>query len=136
MIRLTSAAQALALRGTIPELAVVRMLQFEGTDGFYDPEEHGHIVVLEEGDDIAAMPEVGENGLLQLIDEEWPVYEYEEAFRDAGGVVYEMVIQIDDGRTIAVIIADYPGLDAGLRAVLEKATESHPPFSIPRFGES
>ena len=32
MIRLTSAKQALSLRGKIPELAVLRMTQFEGSD--------------------------------------------------------------------------------------------------------
>lgn len=36
MIRLQSFAQALALRGRIPELAIERMRQFEGEDGLYD----------------------------------------------------------------------------------------------------
>jgi hypothetical protein len=41
MIRLTSIQQALSLRGTIPELAIIRAIQFMG-DG-YIPEEDGSI---------------------------------------------------------------------------------------------
>lgn len=37
MIKLTSASQAKQLRGKIPELAIMRMTQLEGTDGLYDP---------------------------------------------------------------------------------------------------
>ncbi len=128
MIRLTSAAQALALRGTIPELAVIRMVQFEGADGIYDPQEHGHIVVLQEGDDIADLPELGPSGLIQALDEEWPIHEYIEAFPQEDGLTYELVIQIDDGRTIAVIIADRPWLDPRLRTFLERETKARPAF--------
>ncbi len=51
MIRISSIQQALSLRGTIPELAVIRSIQFMG-DG-YSPEEHGHIIVIQEGDDLS-----------------------------------------------------------------------------------
>jgi hypothetical protein len=48
MIRLISIQQTLSLRGRIPELAVIRSAQFM-VDG-YRPEEHGYIVVMQEGD--------------------------------------------------------------------------------------
>jgi len=50
MIRIKSTQQALNLKGIIPELAIIRSIQFMG-DG-YSPEEHGHIIVNQEGDDI------------------------------------------------------------------------------------
>jgi len=40
MIHIYSIQQALSLRGTVPELAVIRSIQFMG--GGYDPEEHGN----------------------------------------------------------------------------------------------
>ena len=57
MIRLYSPEQALALRGTIPELTITRSLQFQ-SDG-YDHEEHGHIIVIQEGDELSRVPEIG-----------------------------------------------------------------------------
>ena len=125
MIRLTSARQALALRGTIPELAVLRMVQFEGSDGQYDPERHGHIVVIEEGDDIALVPEVGPGGLLDVIDDEWRSYDALQAFDEDGRTVFEMVIALDNERTLAIIIPDAPWLDSRLRLVLDVETEGH-----------
>ena len=71
MIRLKSAKQALGLRGIIPELAIARMVQFEGKDRHYDPDIHGHILVIQEGDDITQIPEIGPYGLLEVIDNEW-----------------------------------------------------------------
>ena len=62
MLRLYSTEQALALRGTIPELTITRSLQFQ-SDG-YDHEEHGHIIVIQEGDDISRVTEIGPEGLL------------------------------------------------------------------------
>ena len=61
MIRLKSIQQALLLRGTIPELAVIRSLQLMGNG--YSPEEQGHIIVIQEGDDITQIKEIGEGGL-------------------------------------------------------------------------
>ena len=66
MIKLTSIAQALSLKGTIPELAVIRAIQFM-SDG-YSPEEHGHIIVIQEGDDISKVSEIGPNGLCDEYD--------------------------------------------------------------------
>ena len=62
MLRLYSTEQALALRGTVPELTITRALQFQ-SDG-YDHEEHGHIIVIQEGDDISRVTEIGPEGLL------------------------------------------------------------------------
>lgn len=125
MIRLKSAKQALGLRGVIPELAIVRMVQFEGKDGHYDPGIHGHILVIQEGDDITDIPEIGPDGLLEVIDNEWFCYEYVEAFVENGRTVFEMVIALDNERTIAVIIPDEPWLDDRLRLVLEVETQGH-----------
>ncbi len=136
MIRLTSARQALELRGTIPELAVLRMVQFEGEDNAYDPSIHGHILVIQKGDDISKIPECGPEGLLDVIDNEWGCYEYVEAFKESGRKVYEMVIALDNDRTLAVIIPDEPWLDRRLQCVLETETGGNfatlPPLPLPR----
>ena len=121
MIRLYSPEQALALRGTIPELTITRSLQFQ-SDG-YDHEEHGHIIVIQEGDELSRVPEIGPEGLFDS--EGFPTYEYIEAFTEDGRTVYEVVFQIDDSRTIAVIIPDEPWLEPLLRATLEQATVNH-----------
>ena len=120
MIRLTSAAQARTLRDRIPALAVLRMQQFEGEDGQYDPAIHGHIVVLEAEDQIDRdLPEVGRFGLLDVLDSEWPGYEYVEVFVENGRRVFEMVIQIDADKAVAVIIPDEDWVDPRLRLILE-----------------
>ena len=118
MIRLTSMQQALSLRGTIPELAVIRAIQFMG-DG-YEPEEHGYIVVVQEGDNI--------NQIIELED-----CEYIEAFIEDDHIVYEVVYQIDNSRTIAVIIPDAPWLDTDLRKRLISAPP--PPMPLPQIKE-
>ena len=121
MIRLTSRQQALSLRGTIPELAVIRSIQFMG-DG-YIPEEHGHIVVMQEGDDITQnklthIKEIGDDGLFT---DDVPTFEYVEAFVDGDQVTFELVYQLDDSRTVAVIIPDEPWLDPSLSNILREA---------------
>lgn len=124
MIRLTSIQQALSLRGTIPELAVIRSIQFMG-DG-YDPEEHGHIIVMQEGDDISKVTEVGPNGLCDEFD--LPTYEFVEAFIEGNQIVYEAVYQIDNSRTVAVIIPDGPWLNPSLRTILRHASAAPQPL--------
>ena len=116
MIRLTSIQQALSLRGTIPELAVIRAIQFMG-DG-YIPEEHGHIIVIQEGDDITQIKEIGDDGLFV---DDVPTFEYVEAFLDGDQVTFELVYQLDDSRTVAVIVPDEPWLDPSLRNILRGA---------------
>jgi hypothetical protein len=123
MIRIYSKDQALSLRGTIPELAIIRSLQFMG-DG-YNPEEHGHIIVIQKGDDITQIKEVGEDGLFV---DDVPTFEYVEAFVDGDKVTFELVYQLDDSRTVAVI-ADAVCLDDDLRSTL---LELSPPQLLPR----
>jgi len=124
VIRLTSAAQAQTLKHRIPPLAVLRMAQFEGTDGLYDPERHGHIVVLEPGDDVEKdFPEAGPGGLLSGPEEDTVLFDYVFAYREGESAVYEAVIQIDDDRTLTLIIPDAPWLHTGLRFRLEALAE-------------
>jgi len=99
MIRITSIGQALSLKGTIPELAIARAKQFM-CDG-YDPEEHGHIIVLMEGEAFSEIPEIGTDSLLDS--EGLPTYDIIEAYEEGDQVLYEIVFQIDDSRTIAII---------------------------------
>ena len=121
MLRLYSTEQALALRGTIPELTITRSLQFQ-SDG-YDHEEHGHIIVIQEGDVINRIPEIGPEGVFDA--DGFPTYEYIEAFTEDGREVYEVVFQIDDSRTVTVIIPDEPWLNPLLRSTLEHAAAHH-----------
>ncbi len=121
MIRLLNNEQALSLRGTIPELALKRSLQFQGEG--YVPEEHGHIVVIQEGDDLSGIKDVSDDGLVLFDQEGSPTYEYVEAFMEDGSVVFEVVFQIDDSRTVAVIVPDKPWLDSKLREDLQKTTK-------------
>jgi hypothetical protein len=120
MIRIKSYADALALRGVVPEIVIERMGQFEGDDGLYSPEIHGHLVLLQEQDDISALPEVGPNGLLDVLGDDGGGYEFIDVVIENGKRVTEMVIQIDADKTIAVFIPDYPTLDERLRIVLER----------------
>ncbi len=121
MIRLFTIEQAQSLRDIIPELALTRSLQFQGEG--YVPEEHGHIVVIQEGDEVSSLSEIGNDGLVLFDEEGLPTYEYVEAFMEDGRIVYEVVFQIDDSRTIAVIVPDEPWLDARLREDLQRATQ-------------
>ena len=116
MIRITSIKQALSLKGVIPELAIIRSLQFMGPG--YQAEEHGHIIVVQEGDDITRIKEIGDDGL--FIDD-IPTFEFVEAFTDSDQVTFELVYQLDDSRTVAVIVPDEPWLDPSLRNILREA---------------
>ena len=116
MIRLYSTEQALALRGTIPELAIIRAIQFMG-DG-YDPEEHGHIIVIQADEDFSEFTEID-----SFTEDN---YEYIEAFIEDDHIVYEAVFQIDNSRTIAVIIPDAPWLGEPFRKILRQARTPQP----------
>ena len=131
MIRLFSTDQAINLRGIIPELAVIRSIQFQSSG--YSPETHGHIIVIQEGDDLTQVTEISPSGLV-LIYDSWPAYEYAEAFIEEDMVVYEVVFQINNERTIAVIIPDQPWLDAKLRSELQIATQASKPTPLPSAG--
>lgn len=127
MIRLFSIEQALGLRGIIPELAVTRALQFMGSG--YSPQVQGHIVVLEEGDAISQITEIGPGGLHD--EDGLPTYDFIEAFPENGHAVYEVVFQIDDSRTVAVIIPGHEWVDPYLRLALERATGRGPTTITP-----
>lgn len=99
MIRIRSIPQALALRGTIPELAIIRARQFMGEG--YDPDLHGHIVVLDKSEGLSSIPELGVDALID--DEGLPTYDIIDAHQEGGQIIYEIVFQLDDSRTIAVI---------------------------------
>jgi hypothetical protein len=119
MTKLTSASQAEQLKGQIPELAILRMTQLEGTDGMYDPSAQGFIVVLSEDEDIVAdFPELGENGLLSGT-EDWPVFDYVEKFNDGADTIFEAVAHLNNEQVIAFIIKDEEWLDVRLRKILE-----------------
>ena len=116
MIRLISIQQALSLKGTIPELAIIRAIQFMG-DG-YDPEEHGHIIVIQADEDFSEFTEID-----SFTEDN---YEYIEAFIEDDHIVYEAVFQIDNSRTIAVIIPDAPWLGEPFRKSLRQARTPQP----------
>jgi hypothetical protein len=118
MIRITSIEQALALRGTISALAIIRSLQFMG-DG-YSPEEHGYIIVLQANEDLLEINGIGNSPDFD--------FEYIEAFIEDDHIVYEAVFQIDNSRTIAVIIPDEPWLGEPLRTTLKQASVSPQPL--------
>ena len=122
MVRITSIQQALSLRGTIPELAVIRSLQFMGDD--YIPEEHGHIIVMQEGDDITQIKEIGDDG---FITDGVPAFEYVQSYLDGDDVVYEIVMAIDNERTLA-IIAEASCIDTDLIILLRKHSSTPQPM--------
>ena len=124
MIRLLSTKQALSLRGTIPELALIRSLQFQ-SEG-YDPDIHGVILVLETGDDLCRIPEIGPEGLYDS--DGLPCFEFVEAFVEHDRLIYEVVIVIDNSKTVALIIRDEPGLDPSLCTILRHAAGKPQPL--------
>ena len=131
MIRLLSTKQSLALRGTIPELAIIRSLQFQ-SEG-YDPNIHGVILVLEPGDDLCRIPEIGPEGLYDQ--DGLPSFEFVEAFAEGDRLIYEMVIVIDNSRTVALVIPDDPNLDPSLRTILRHAAGTPQPLPQPDLRE-
>ena len=92
MVRITSIEQALALRGSIPEIAVIRSQQFMGEG--YSEEIHGLIVVLQNERDLSAIREIGADGLNDP--DGLPAYEYIELFVEGEELIYEIVFQIDE----------------------------------------
>jgi hypothetical protein len=127
MIRITSLQQALSHKGTIPELAIIRAIQFMGNG--YSPEKHGHIIVIEAGDDITQITEIGVDSHDHILDS----VELIESFVFLDRLVFEIVFQLDDARTVAVIIEEAPWLDPELRKVLLSA--SPPPEPLPQLRE-
>jgi len=116
MIRLTSAAQAQRLASMLPAVAAERMAAFEGTDGRYNPEDHGEIRVAEQGDSLS-----------QLLDEEaqaavlegWSPFEYVFVTVERGRRIFEAVVPLGGDAVLVLIVPDEPWLDPALRAILE-----------------
>lgn len=124
MIKLTSAEQARALRGKIPELAVLRMEQFEGSDGKYCPDVHGYLVVAEPQDRPSDFKMVGEEGLVGKADG-WPLFDFLQKVEDGGTVTWEAVVQCSDEFTVALIVPVHAGMDEQLLALLEAESEGY-----------
>ncbi len=124
MLRLKSIQQALLLRGIISELVIIRATQFMGNG--YSPEEHGHIIVIQEGDDISEVTEIGPNGLCDEYD--LPTYEFVEAFIEGDHIVYEALYLIDNSKSVAVIIPDGDWLEPSLRTILRHAAGTPQPL--------
>ena len=129
MKRLKSLQDVLDHKDTIPTLAYIRGTQFCGSQG-YQADIDGWIVVMQEGDDITRIEEIGDDGLFT---DDVPNFEYVEAFLDGDQVTFELVYQLDDSRTVAVIVPDEPWLDSELRKVLLYA--SPPPIPLPQIKE-
>jgi hypothetical protein len=86
----------------------------------YSPEEHGHIIVIQGHEDLL---EINEIGSFPDFD-----FEYIEAFIEDDHIVYEAVFQIDNSRTIAVIIPDEKWLGEPLRTILKQASATPQPL--------
>ena len=118
MLRLKSMQDILDNKDTIPSLAYIRGIQFIGSQG-QDPEVDGWIVVIQDAsDDITRIEEIGDDGLFT---DDVPNFEYVEAFLDGDQVTFELVYQLDDSRSLAVIVPDEPWLDPPLRNILREA---------------
>ena len=126
MVRITSIEQAIALRGTIPEIAVIRSQQFMG-DG-YQEDIHGFIVVLQSEPNLSAIHEIRTDGLNDS--DGLPAYEYIELFIEGEELIYEIVYQIDADKTVAVIVVDGPWLDIDFRMQLSQASEGCTPIAL------
>lgn len=125
MIRLKSSSQALSLRGKIPDIAIVRMTQLEGTDKLYNPDAHGYLIIIEEGDNVESINEAGEQGLLTFLDDEGlSPFEFVASSIENGRKVYEAVLATDNEKNIAFFIPDSVPIDDRLRQLLE--AESQP----------
>jgi hypothetical protein len=126
MVRITSIEQAIALRGTIPEIAVIRSQQFMG-DG-YQEDIHGFIVVLQNEPNLSVIHEIGAEGLNDS--DGLPAYEYIEVFVEGEELIYEIVYQVDADKTVAVIVVDGPWLDIDFRMQLSQASEGCTPIAL------
>ena len=130
MKRLKSLQDVLDHKDTIPTLAYIRGIQFCGSQG-YQADIDGWIVILEQGDDITRIEEIEDDGLFT---DDVPNFEYVEAFLDGDQVTFELVYQLDDSRTVAVIVPDEPWLDPSLRNILREASGS--PLPSPKGDEN
>jgi hypothetical protein len=116
MIRLTSAAQAQRLANMLPAVAVERMVAFEGTDGRYNPEEHGEIRVAELGD---SLDQLLDEGAHVAVLEGWSPFEYVFVSVEHGRRIFEALVSLGGDASLVLIVPDEPWIDPALRSVLE-----------------
>jgi hypothetical protein len=128
MKRLKSLEDVLDHKDTIPSLGYIRGLQCFSNPEF-KADIDGWITILEEGNSLTQITEIGVNGNADILDH----CEFVESFVDVDRLVFEVVFQLDDARTVAVIIPDEPWLDSELRRVLLSA--SPPPLPMPEIKE-
>jgi hypothetical protein len=121
-IRIFSIEEAMRLKDKIPRLVQIRSRQFQGPG--YNYESHGYLIVLEAGDDITQIKEIGEDGL--FIDDV-PTFDTIETYLDVDGAVMEVIVAVDNERTLA-IIAEANCLNADLAASLLKHSTSPQPM--------
>ena len=129
MTKLTSSDQANQLQGKIPELAILRMRQLEGSDGLYDPAAHGFITVVTEQEDVINdFLDLGKQGLLSGTTD-WPIFDFVERFPEGPGYVFEAVMHTNDEAVRVFIVSDAAWLDIRLRTILESYISPTPSTS-------
>lgn len=107
MIRLNSISEAEKLK--FPDTVTKRMQQIETM----------YIIYLEPDDDLSDIPELGEDGLFGIIDNEWIGFDYVRLHRKGAKRIYELLVIIDSCTSIVLFLEDHPSLDDRLRFVLE-----------------
>ena len=125
MIKLTSTTQAEQYRSQVPDIVTFRMTQLQGTDGLYDPDAHGWVIIVTEQDDVENdFPEVGSAGLLSGTDD-WPIFDYVEYLPGKPVGVFEAVVHLNNEQVIAYFVPAEEWLDPRLRSTLERAAANH-----------
>lgn len=125
MIRLKSLQDVMDHKDTITPLGYLRGLQFCGSQG-YQADIDGWIVILEAGDDITQIKEIGINGYGDLLD----CYEFVETFVDDDRIFYEIAIQASNTMTFA-IVGEHDHLHPDLITILQEI--STPPQPMPQL---
>ena len=127
-IRIFSIQEAMGLKDKIPRLVLIRSLEFQGIG--YNKERDGYLILLEAGDDLTQLKEIGEDGLFS---DDVPNFEFVETFVDADGAFMEIVFALDSERSVG-IFACKDSLDPDLFALLQK--HSSPPQPMPTLERS
>ena len=98
---------------------------WKGTDGQYDPEQFGYILVFQEGDWITEISPMAFmiKMACRSTNSLKPLY-------SNGQIVFEVVIAVNTDFVIALIIPDEPWLDAQLRQDLQQATQGSTPAAL------
>jgi hypothetical protein len=125
MLRIKSKTQLEHLDIHLPTIVKVRMTQLEGTDGRYDPDIHGYLIWYEKEDDPDDFTDVSEGGLMDLLDDDWPGFEYVLRHEEEGRVIYEATVAVDCDKFIAIFIEDADWLHPDLREMLKRESEPY-----------